>query len=70
MLPGWKTLTLPITVIQGEKDQLVPAANAGFVKKSAVNASVRVVMIPGMNHFIPWERPDVIREAILSHLRD
>jgi pimeloyl-ACP methyl ester carboxylesterase len=46
MLPGWKTLTLPITVIQGEKDQLVPAANADFVKRSAVNAPVRVVMIP------------------------
>jgi len=68
MLPGWKTLTLPITVIQGEKDQLVPAANADFVKRSAVNAPVRVVMIPGMNHFIPWERPDVIREAILRQL--
>jgi pimeloyl-ACP methyl ester carboxylesterase len=70
MLPSWKTLTLPITVIQGEKDQLVPAANADFVKRSAVNASVRVVMIPGMNHFIPWNRPDVIQEAILSQLRD
>ena len=70
MLPGWKTLTLPITVIQGEKDQLVPAANADFVKRSAVNAPVKVVMIPGMNHFIPWERPGVIREAILSHLKD
>ena len=68
MLPRWSALTLPITVIQGEKDQLVPAANAGFVKKSAVNAPVKVVMIPGMNHFIPWERPDVIREAILSQL--
>ncbi len=68
MLPLWQTLTLPITVIQGEKDQLVPAANADFVKKSAVNAPVKVVMIPGMNHFIPWERPDVIREAILSQL--
>jgi pimeloyl-ACP methyl ester carboxylesterase len=70
MLPGWKTLTLPITVIQGQNDQLVPAANADFVKRSAVNAPVRVVMIPGMNHFIPWNRPDVIREAILSQLGD
>ncbi len=70
MLPLWKALTLPITVIQGEKDQLVPAANAGFVKKSAVNATVKVVMIPGMNHFIPWERPEVIREEILSQLEN
>ncbi len=59
---------MPITAIQGEKDQWVPAANAGFVEKSALKAPVKVVMIPGMNHFIPWERPDVIREAMLAHL--
>ncbi len=69
MLPLWRTLQLPITVIQGEKDQLVAAGNAAFVKRQAINAPVKVVMIPGMNHFIPWVRPDLIRDAIAESLR-
>jgi pimeloyl-ACP methyl ester carboxylesterase len=47
----------------------VPAANAPFVRNGAVNAPVRLVIISGMNHFIPWERPDLIRKAILTHLK-
>ncbi len=69
MLPLWQTLRVPITVIQGEADQLVPAANAAFVKKQAVNAPLQIIMVPQMNHFIPWERPILIRDAILSHLK-
>jgi pimeloyl-ACP methyl ester carboxylesterase len=70
MLPRWSTLQIPITVIQGEADKLVPAGNAVFVARQAVNAVVQVVLIPGMNHFIPWKRPDLIREAILDQLEN
>ena len=34
MLPLWKNIKIPVTVIQGEKDDLVPPGNAAFCKKS------------------------------------
>ncbi|MEO6285793.1 MAG: alpha/beta hydrolase [Dyadobacter sp.] len=69
MLPFWKSIRIPVTVIQGEVDDLVPPGNAAFAKKMLVNVPVSVQMIPEMNHFIPWRRPDLIRSAVLEHLR-
>lgn len=40
MIPEWKKITIPVTVIQGMKDSLVPAANAEFARKMLVNAPV------------------------------
>ncbi|GGM90568.1 hypothetical protein GCM10010967_24550 [Dyadobacter beijingensis] len=69
MLPLWKSICIPVTVIQGEVDDLVPPGNAAFAKKMLVNAPVIVRVIPEMNHFISWRRPDKIRIAILEQLR-
>lgn len=68
MLPLWKNIRVPVTVIQGDKDNLVPAENADFARRQLVHALVDVQMIPDMNHFIPWSRPESIRDAILTHL--
>lgn len=69
MLPLWKTIRVPVTVIQGNDDPLVPPANALFTQKMLTNAPVTVQMIPGLNHFIPWKRPDLIHDAILQQMR-
>lgn len=68
MLPLWADIRVPVTVIQGDADDLVPPGNALFAQQVLSHAPVNVVMLPGMNHFIPWRRPDTIREAILKHL--
>jgi pimeloyl-ACP methyl ester carboxylesterase len=68
MVAGWSRIRVPVTVIQGEDDDLVPAANADFAQRVLVRAPVTIQRIPGMNHFIPWSRPDLIRVAILRHL--
>ena len=68
MLPLWAAIRVPVTVIQGEDDPLVPPGNADFAKRVLVNAPVTVQMIPKMNHFIPWSRPDLIHDAILHQL--
>lgn len=68
MLPLWKKLCMPVTVIQGEEDPLVPPGNADFARRMLVNAPTEIQMIPAMNHFIPWSRPDLIRDAILHQL--
>lgn len=66
MLPLWAKIRVPITVIQGTADELVPAGNADFVKRMA--PQTKLMMVPGMNHFIPWRRPDLIRTALIHHL--
>ncbi len=68
MLPRWSMLRLPICVLQGEDDGLVPAANADFVERMATHATLRIERIPEQGHFIPWERPELITEAVLRAL--
>jgi pimeloyl-ACP methyl ester carboxylesterase len=66
MLPMWSRITCPVIFIQGEQDDLVPAANAEFAKKMLVNAPFELVLVKDMNHFVPWARPDLINNAILK----
>jgi pimeloyl-ACP methyl ester carboxylesterase len=66
MLPMWKKITCPVIVIQGTQDELVPYENVNFAKKMIVNAPVEFVIKDGMNHFVPWSNPELIREAVLK----
>lgn len=66
MLPLWPKITCRTIFIQGQKDQLVPAANADFAKRMLVNAPFELVSDPEMNHFVPWTHPHLIRNAIVE----
>lgn len=68
MMPLWSKIRVPVTVIQGTDDDLVPPGNADFARRMLVHAPTRILMVPQMNHFIPWRRPDLIRNAVLTHL--
>lgn len=69
MVPLWKNITCPVKVIQGNKDDLVAPANADFAKKMLVNAaSVDFILKDDMNHFVPWQHPELIRQAVLELL--
>lgn len=68
MMPLWSSIMVPVTVIQGESDNLVPPGNADFAKRMLTHAPVTMRMLPGMNHFIPWRRADTIHDAILTAL--
>ncbi|HHP7241539.1 MAG TPA: alpha/beta fold hydrolase [Cyclobacteriaceae bacterium] len=68
MLPYWKDIQTPTIVIQGTNDQLVPKENADFVRKMVPEEYLDVWMIEGMNHFVPWSRPELIAKGIVSCL--
>ncbi|MEM7182024.1 MAG: alpha/beta hydrolase [Spirochaetota bacterium] len=71
MLPLWKNIRIPVTVIQGEKDTLVPPGNATFAKKMLINtAKVDMIVKKEMNHFVPWEHPELIKTAVLGYLSE
>ena len=68
MLPLWASITCPVTVVQGTKDTLVPAGNADFARRMAVNSSrLDIRMIEGGNHFILWTMQDYM-VAILREM--
>ena len=68
MLPRWREIHVPVTVIQGDDDALVPRGNADFAERMLVAAPLHMVRVHGMGHLIPWQRPVLIRDAILAHL--
>lgn len=68
MLPLWKNITTRTIVIQGKKDNLVPFVNADFAKKMLGNASLKLVLVDDMDHFVPWSHPELIRNAIIELL--
>lgn len=66
MLPLWAKVRANTIVIQGKKDTLVPKENATFAQKMMVNATLKIVLVDEMNHFVPWTHPQLIRNAILE----
>ena len=68
MLPRWKEIKCPVVVIQGGKDNLVPPGNADFARRMLINTSVEFLLKEDMNHFIPWNNPELIQQGILHLL--
>ena len=66
MLPLWKNITLPVLIVQGDKDKLVDPDNALFLQKQLVNSKVTTLHRPGAGHFVLWEQSDLISNAILE----
>lgn len=62
----FKKITCPVFILHGDKDVLVPVANAAYAKKMLINASsIAVTIFSGENHFIPWTRFKEIKEVLL-----
>jgi len=58
-------LSLPITIVHGTKDRLVPYANVGFLQTAVRgNGAVDLVRLEGEDHFIVWSKPETVRRAI------
>ncbi len=68
MMHLWKNITQPVTVIHGDKDNLVPIGNAEFAERVLVNAPVRMMRYPEMNHFVIWTHPQLIEDSIMNQL--
>lgn len=62
---GWEHLEIPVIIIQGEKDGLVPKQNPQFAKQKMSAPLLRVHMFPQDGHFILWERPEFIVAQVL-----
>jgi pimeloyl-ACP methyl ester carboxylesterase len=65
MLPQ---LTVPVVMLHGDRDPLVPVENVGWLEQQLAaqgkSALFARIIIPDANHFIPWEHPDDVEKAI------
>jgi len=55
----------PVVVVQGGKDQLVPAGHADYIKRTLIGAAaVEIILLPDAGHFLPWQHEATVRQAI------
>jgi pimeloyl-ACP methyl ester carboxylesterase len=72
--PQLATLSVPVLMLHGVKDQLVPIENVAYLRGqlAAVGKSnlFDQLIFPEYNHFIPWTHPDSVDEAIRKLIGD
>lgn len=66
--PRLKSLRLPIVVMQGLDDPLVPKENADYAEAQLTNAKLNVIRIPKMDHFILWRDPERVEKVLVGLL--
>lgn len=60
-------IAVPVMIIHGDKDPLVPVGNVSFLQKALSPGLIkRATILQGMNHFIPWKSPTSILDSIES----
>lgn len=64
MQPKLERVTLPIHVIHGTQDNLVPYGNVAFLQRHLAQAQLEITQLNQMNHFLPWGDPERITAGI------
>lgn len=68
LAPRLAEVRCPVVVVQGGADKLVPAANDEFVERAFTAAPVRVDRYPELGHFLLWQQPEIVRQALAGLL--
>ncbi len=70
MEDDWDRIHVPVSIIQGTKDVLVPFENMNYAKEKLTQAdTVRTLIFEGENHFIPWTKHKEIVNEIKELMR-
>ncbi|MFN4128864.1 MAG: alpha/beta fold hydrolase, partial [Paracoccaceae bacterium] len=62
-------LHMPVTIVQGTDDTLVPPSNALYLQSRLPDASA-LVLIEEADHFLPWTHTDLLGEALDCLIKD
>lgn len=68
LAPRLARIAVPTIVVQGGRDTLVAPANAEFAARALTGAQVEVRRYPEATHFLVWERPALVRDAVVDLL--
>jgi pimeloyl-ACP methyl ester carboxylesterase len=70
MLPYWKNIRIPVAYIQGDTDELIDTANAGFARQQLVNAPyLDIRFLKGQPHFIAYAARPLVHTKIIEIFR-
>jgi pimeloyl-ACP methyl ester carboxylesterase len=58
---------IPVTVVQSEHDEFIKREHAEYLAQSIPGADL--VILPGVTHFAPLQRPSQFNAAMLAFLR-
>jgi pimeloyl-ACP methyl ester carboxylesterase len=65
--PEFAKINCTVYFIHGAADTWVPKENVAYGRRMLVNArQIEVTMLPGANHFIPWNRFQEVRQVLLN----
>jgi pimeloyl-ACP methyl ester carboxylesterase len=61
-------LAVPVVMLHGDRDPLVPVENVAWLEQQLgalgkTNLFAKIIL-PGVNHFIPWEHPAEVERAL------
>lgn len=62
--PRLGQISVPVTIIHGTEDRLVPFANVGYMETEMTATAPKVIQLDGVNHFLPWNSGETIIGAI------
>jgi pimeloyl-ACP methyl ester carboxylesterase len=61
-------LTVPVVMLHGDRDPLVPVENVAWLEQQLKALGKTNLfagkILPSVNHFIPWEHPDEVESAV------
>jgi pimeloyl-ACP methyl ester carboxylesterase len=67
MEPDMGKISSAVWIVHGDKDGLVPVGNVAFIRSNFIHAQqMTVIILPGANHFIPWQHYMEIKSLLLS----
>jgi pimeloyl-ACP methyl ester carboxylesterase len=55
-----------VTIVHSEQDEFIQREHAEYLARSIPNAEY--VLLPGVSHFAPLQRPELFTDAILAFL--
>jgi pimeloyl-ACP methyl ester carboxylesterase len=51
---------MPVEVVHGDRDPLVPIANVSYLQRTLINAPLEILVLKNVDHFLPWHsKPSV-----------
>jgi pimeloyl-ACP methyl ester carboxylesterase len=59
-------IRVPVAIVQAERDEFIKPEHAEYLARSIPGAEL--IILPGVSHFAPLQRPDRFNAAILAFL--
>lgn len=60
-------VSVPVVIVQSEYDEFIKPEHAGYLARSIPGA--QLVVLPGVSHFAPLQRPEQFNRVMLDFLR-